>query len=87
MCRYVSNYILDIGPLWAPAILNSQEEWNFLKRKQKGFTDPRSYWIGGSTDFYRGKILDPSTYKTDNSGLKIIPKDLCNLYHMASAKD
>ena len=41
--------LLEMGEGWAPAVLNTRKEMNFIIEGQKGFSDSRNYWIGGRT--------------------------------------
>ena len=38
-----------IGPGWIPAKINSEAELDFIRESQKGLSDVRSYWVGGSS--------------------------------------
>ena len=44
----VKAFFSELG--YAPAILNSEEEWKFIKKGKMGAGELDSYWIGGSTD-------------------------------------
>ena len=50
-----------MGEGWAPAVLNTREEMDFIIQGQKGFSDNRNYWIGGRTNV-RGRSIDYSEY-------------------------
>ena len=66
---FVFLHSLEIGEGWAPAILNSQSEVDFLKQAQKDFGDnTRSFWIGGSTNAALNKTFDFNSYLTGDSG-------------------
>ena len=39
-----------MGDGWSPAVINDRMEFNFIREAQRGLTDNRSYWIGGSTN-------------------------------------
>ena len=39
---------LEIGLGWMPAIMNSEEERDFIKESHRLLSDVRTYWIGGS---------------------------------------
>ena len=60
--------ILGIGHGWAPTVIDSRPEQNFIREAQKGLNDIRSYWIGGSTDIKKGDIFTSSGYSTTESG-------------------
>ena len=49
-------------------VLNDQREVNLIREAQKGFSDKRSYWIGGSTDNCTSpwSIIDIGSYLTEN---------------------
>ena len=57
-----------LGAGWAPAVLNSQVELDFIKEAQKGLSHDRSYWIGGSTDSGAGSNITFSNYNTNSNG-------------------
>ena len=61
-------YLSELGDGWVPAILNTQVETDFIRQAQKGLTDDRSYWIGGSTNTESGSIIDLNACLTDNTG-------------------
>ena len=61
-------YLSELGDGWAPAVLNNQVETNFIKQTQKGLSNDRSYWIGGSTDTESGSVIDLGRYITDSTG-------------------
>ena len=61
-------WFLDIGEGWAPTIINSPEELDFLKHAQKSFIDDRSYWLGGSTSKKPWSIINLSDYIPGDSG-------------------
>ena len=42
-------YTLEIGDGWARSLLETEQEYEFVKVAQRGLADDRSYWIGGST--------------------------------------
>ena len=65
---YINLHLSDFGSQWAPAVINDQEELDFLQRKQTVFTDQRSYWISGSTDQNNFTLIDFSMYRNDTSG-------------------
>ena len=44
-----SNSLSEIGPGWAPTILNSSLELEFIGRQHMRLSNHLSYWIGGST--------------------------------------
>ena len=60
----------DQGEGWTPAILNSEEEWHFLRRGRVGKGDLHSYWIGGSSDAdtSAGESIFYSQYINSGSG-------------------
>ena len=55
-----------IGPGWMSARINSEAELDFIRESQKGLSDTRSYWIGGSS-LVRGAI-DLSNYTLQDQG-------------------
>ena len=42
---------LELGDGWFPAVMENENEFNFIREAQKFVTDSKSYWIGGSSDF------------------------------------
>ena len=61
----ISQLLLkDLGDGWAPTVLESDEELNFLSKHQNGNDNVHSYWIGGFTDAAK----DYSDYYTDGEG-------------------
>ena len=61
-------FISGLGHGWAPAVLNTEEELDFVKEAQKGVTHTRSYWIGGSTNVERPENFGYSSYESNESG-------------------
>ena len=61
-------FLSDLSKGWAPAILNSQQEADFLKLAQKMFSHDRSYWLGGSTSSQPWSNISLSEYSPDDSG-------------------
>ena len=63
--------IIDLGHGWAPAVLETETEHDFIREADRGVSDIKGYWIDGSTDRtgldfpYSGYIPDRS------SGIKI----------------
>ena len=68
---WICFLLSGLGEGWAPAVLNSRAELNFLKQAQKGFSDDRSYWLGGCTSTQPWSIINLSKYR---------PGDSCNKY-------
>ena len=65
----ISKLLLkDLGDGWAPTVLESEEELNFLSKHQNGNDDVQSYWIGGFTDAAKDSTIDYSHYYTDGEG-------------------
>ena len=69
----------DIGNGWQPAILETEEEHNFIKEVQKSFINSVPYWIGGSTDIDIERYLwfNFPNYIGDNTGSKLF---ICYFY-------
>ena len=67
-------YFSALGEGWAPAILNSPEELDFIRQGQLWFSDDRSYWLGGSTNTQPWEHIDLSDYNTGDSGNRFFPK-------------
>ena len=53
---------------WYPAILNSQDELDFIRYAQKGLINETSYWIGGSSDISPITTIEFSNYNDTNAG-------------------
>ena len=51
-----------MGDGWAPAILNTRREMDFIQQGQRSFSDNRGYWIGGKTNTQTGDFLDYPAY-------------------------
>ena len=65
----LSDYEHYIGDFdWYPAIMDTQEELDFVRSAQKGFLNYTSYWIGGSTNSGPFTNIYLSDYRTTNSG-------------------
>ena len=60
-------YTLELGDGWAPGILETEQEYDFVEVVQRGLTDSRSYWIGGSTAESLGTIIPFSAYGNKES--------------------
>ena len=58
----------EIGIGWQPTVLDSQEEYDFIRQDQKGFSNSVRYWIGGSTNISSNNTVDYSNYIANNSG-------------------
>ena len=50
---------------WAPAVLNTNQEMNFIKQGQRSFMDNRSFWIGGKTNTVPGEYFEYSAYNAE----------------------
>ena len=61
---------LDLGEGWIPAVLNSEDEWGFIRKGQAGKGELYSFWIGGSSDanIIAGDIISYYQYMTAGSG-------------------
>ena len=53
---------------WGPAIINNQQEHDFIKKLQKTFSNSVPYWIGGSSSV-AGNIQYPQSYTVDDIGI------------------
>ena len=58
--------LLEIGPGWMNAKINSEAELDFIRESQKGLSDAQSYWIGGSS--HVTGATDLSNYTTQDQG-------------------
>ena len=60
-------YFLELGTGWEPAVLNTEEEHEFIREGQKSFASSVPYWIGGSTN-QPNDTFNYSEYITNSSG-------------------
>ena len=60
-------YFSELGDGWAVAVLDTQDESNFIKEGQKSCKNSAPYWISGSTNFYNAEI-NYTDYIANNSG-------------------
>ena len=67
---FVFVYWLDIDDGWLPAVLNSQEEYEFIEQKMKEFSVEHSCWIGGSTNIDEKNSIHFSQYIQNSTGKK-----------------
>ena len=59
----------EIGNGWETAVLNTEEEYDFLKQGQRSFSNSLPYWIGGSTNSTNLEdTIEYSDYIENNSG-------------------
>ena len=58
----------EIGYGWETAVLNTEEDYDFLKVGQRSFNNSLPYWIGGSTNLT--DTIEYSDYIGNNSGHK-----------------
>ena len=65
----VINDFSEIASGWGPAVINDQQEHDFLAEGQKTFRNSTPYWVAGSTNVQSGSLLDNySQYITADSG-------------------
>ena len=57
-----------MGNGWGPAVVDSQQEYDFIKEGQQGFINSISYWIGGSTDNQTDDIFNYTFYISNDTG-------------------
>ena len=50
----MSLCLTELGQGWKPAVLESQEEHDFVRQAQKSLSDLQAYFIGGSLSFRVG---------------------------------
>ena len=60
--------ILELGDGWGPAVLETEEELNFVRQADRNISNARSYWIGGSTNICCLREISYSHYIPDDSG-------------------
>ena len=78
---FVSLYFLELGTGWAPTILETEQEFNFLRGAMKLFVSSYDHpcYIGGSTtlqlfnhDYYTNRVIAlgqfSQVYNTSDSG-------------------
>ena len=62
----------DLGLGWEPAILNTSREILYIRQAQRGFSDAKSFWIGGSTNVEPYEFIleldSLGSYLLDDSG-------------------
>ena len=69
---HYSFFLLNFVELhWHPAIINSAEELEFIKRNQKNLRNTQDFFIGGSSNS-TGIISDLSDYLPNQSGTRNI---------------
>ena len=56
----------EIGYGWKTAVLDTKQEYDFLREGQTIFNNSLPYWIGGSTNLT--ETIEYSDYIGDNSG-------------------
>ena len=61
--------ISEMGNGWALAVINSQEECDFLKLGQGTLRNSVPYWIGGSTNITPVRRISYSSYITNQLGM------------------
>ena len=66
--RWNSN-ILDLGNGWAPTVLESEEEFAFLRKRLSGVDNLRHFFIGGSTNITIFETFEYSDYNTTRTGI------------------
>ena len=47
----MSLCLTELGEGWEPAVLESQEEHDFVRQAQESLSNHQAYFIGGSTSF------------------------------------
>ena len=57
-----------MGTGWAPTVLNSQAELDFIRQGQIGTPDRYLFWIGGSTNASHTAVLDIDSYIAGETG-------------------
>ena len=61
-------YISELDKGWKSAVLNTQEEYEFIIAGQQNFSNSLPYWLSGSCKFQPNAALNYSDYIADNSG-------------------
>ena len=58
----------DLGPSWAPAVVETQAELDLIENGNKQLSQVASFYIGGTTNRSHLSFVSLSQYKTGNSG-------------------
>ena len=58
----------DLGNGWGITVLETQNEYDFMKQEQRSFRKSDSYWISGTTNIMLGETVGYSDYIHNNSG-------------------
>ena len=61
-------YLSDIGDGWKPVVLNTQEEYDFIRESQKVLSNSVPYWIGGSANYLPNVTINYIDYIANSSG-------------------
>ena len=67
MSKILTYISLEID--MAPAVIETEEELDFLREGQKSFTDSTPYFLGGSTDYQRGSSIPYANYSVHDLGI------------------
>ena len=75
--KKISKNILELGEGWAPAVLDTQVEHDFIKATQQGLflQNFLSFWIGGSTSQPENTSIPFSEYTANDSGIMMFEMD------------
>ena len=57
-----------MGNGWSAVVLDDQTELDFLRQGQKGWTNPYSYWVNGSTNAEPYEFFDFDSLIKGDSG-------------------
>ena len=72
ICLSDFHILLEIGPGWKPAVINSPLELEFVARQHMRLNNSENFWIGGSTEsegqinlteYMRHQACDGNNYK------------------------
>ena len=63
----MNQYLSELGNEWQPAVLDTQEEHDFIREGQKSFRNSARYWIGGSSN--SNDTIEYTDYIADSSGI------------------
>ena len=74
--KYVMQTTIQItfpalGEEWAPVVLDSEEEWDYIFNRHSALPLQR-YWIGGSTDAVKKRKIGYNDYIASSSGIYIV---------------
>ena len=67
-------YFSEIGEEWEVAVIETQEEYDFIREGQKSFSISVPYWIDGTTNVLVNNTFDYFDYIANDTGTFSIRK-------------